>query len=77
MPERSDRLVHLSGYATIAIVLATAEWASPISALFAAPLLFAAIAYAGWHLYVIVLAHARGQLDATDVPQEYPVGSDS
>lgn len=81
MPERPDRLVHLSGYATLAFVLATAEWASPISFLFVAPLVFGTIAYAGWHLYLIVLAHARGQLDSgpfgAEVPEEYATGSDS
>jgi len=81
MSERSDRLVDLSGYATLALVLATANWASPVSFLFVAPLVFGTIAYAGWHLYVIVLAHARGQLDSesigTEVPEEYPTGSNS
>ncbi|WP_373190079.1 hypothetical protein [Halolamina sp.] len=82
MTERANRLVDLSGYATLAFVLATANWASPLSLLFVAPLLFGTLAYAGWHLYVIVLAHARGQLDSEPVgadPAEVdqPVGSDS
>lgn len=77
MSERADRLVHLSGYATLALVLATADWASPVFALFALPLLVGTVAYAGWHLYAAQRdTDSESAGDATEVPQEYPVGSD-
>ncbi len=59
MPE-ADNLVHLSGYATLGLVLATADWASPLTVLFVLPLVVGAVGYGGWLLYDH--ARARGEL---------------
>ena len=60
--QEEQRLVHLAGYATLAMVLGTANW-SMMGWLFALPLVAGTLGYAGWLAYGEIIARARGQLD--------------
>jgi len=62
MPDETDKLVHLAGYSTLAVVLASAEWAGIGSTLFVLPVVLGTLAYAGWLGYSILLSRARGEL---------------
>jgi len=63
MAEEADRLVHLAGYSTLAVVLASANWSGIGATLFVLPVVLGTLAYAGWLGYGIVLSRARGELE--------------
>jgi len=63
MADDADRLVHLAGYSTLAVVLASANWSGLGATLFVLPVVLGTLAYAGWLGYGLVLSRARGELE--------------
>ncbi|QCJ47242.1 hypothetical protein [Haloprofundus sp. MHR1] len=58
-----ETLVHLSGYSSIAVVLATADWASLVAVIFVAPLLLGTLAYGGYLGAQKLIELARREVD--------------
>jgi hypothetical protein len=57
--DERDHLVHLGGYASIAAVLATADWAGPLAIVVALPIVLAAGYFAGKMLVERLVSRAR------------------
>lgn len=59
MTDDRELLVHMAGYATIAAVLGTANWASFTAVLFVAPIVLAALGFAGYLAAQWIISEAR------------------
>lgn len=62
-----EQLVHLSGYATIAVVLAMADWSGIAAAVLVLPLVLGTLAYAGVLGMAALIEHARGLVPERDL----------
>jgi hypothetical protein len=59
---RADRAVHVSGYAALVAVLATANWANPLAWIVATIFLVGAGSYLAFLLFQITSRHLRQEL---------------